>query len=212
MATSASLIDRIRKHRGPITAELLLDNAQYEQHRSAVLRWARTVKAKRRLSLGTDFTILFENQVTVWTQIQEELRWVHRNPQRLKQLLHAYNDLIPPTGELRACLFMDTDKPETMKRYRTLGSLEDLNLTLCLQERQYAAKALEPSIHGVDPVSFIAFTLEDGHTLKPDQISWTRPNPGCLELPAATRVALSEELGWNQPTSPPRQQAQYFHA
>jgi len=176
-----------------------------------MLRWARTVKAKRRLSLGTDFTILFENQVTVWTQIQEELRWVQRNPQRLKHILHAYTDLVPPPGELRACLFMDTDNPDTMKRYQDLNSLDDLKLKLCIQERQYAAKSLEPSIHGIDPVSFIAFTLDRRHTLKPDQLSWARPNPGCLELPKETREVLLEELDLNQPSPLPRKQARSFH-
>ncbi len=196
MATLMNLIDGVSGYRGPIAPSQLLDRATYERHREGVLAWARALKAERRVSVGVDFTLLFENAATVWVQIQEELRWVtHLTPRRLQPILAEYNRLIAPPGELRGCLFMDTVDFDTVEGYRTPGALEALNLTLHLGVRGYTARHLESTTSGIDPVTFVVFKQRNRPTIGPERLSWSGPRAGHVELPPATRESLREEVG-----------------
>ena len=196
MATLTSLIDDVSGHSGPITVSQLLDRASYERHREGLLVWARALKAERRLSVGMDFTLLFENAATVWVQVQEELRWVtHLTPSRLQPILAEYNRLIPAPGELRGCLFMDTVDFDTVEGYRTPGALEALDLTLHLGVRGYTARHLESTSSGIDPVTFVVFAPRKKPTIGPERLSWSGPRAGHVELLPATRQSLGEEVG-----------------
>ena len=196
MLTSDRMINAILAHRGPITAAQIVSSAQYEQHRDALLKWSLSLKAQRRISVGSDFTLLFENEATVWMQIQEELRWVRQaSAERLRPILAEHNGLIAPRGELRGCLFMHASGAEAVSRYQRPGSLEALALRLHLCERVYVARALEANIENIEPVTYLSFVLANEASFGPDRLTWSSPTAGSTRVPLATSTALQSEAG-----------------
>ena len=195
MVTPKNLITTILEQSGPITSAHILENQDYERYRGALLEWAGEFKAKRRLSVGSDFTLLFENRATVWLQVQEELRWVSElTPHRLRPILAEHNGLVPSPGEFRACLFMNTTDPKAIDVYRQPAALSALNLTLYLGGREYQSDHIEKRAIGLAPVSYLAFVPRKTRSIGADRLHWSLPRPGLCKLPSLTRHALLEEL------------------
>jgi len=65
------------------------------------------LKSRRRVSLGTVVTVMFENRDTMRYQIQEMAR-VERTftDEGIQEELDVYNPLIPEPGQLCATLFI----------------------------------------------------------------------------------------------------------
>jgi hypothetical protein len=62
--------------------------------------------------VGDNLTFLFENRDTVRYQIQEMMRIERlQNPHEIAHEVETYNDLIPATGELSACLLIEYETP-----------------------------------------------------------------------------------------------------
>jgi hypothetical protein len=84
------------------------DIAQYERVREA--ERARIIERKRhrRLGLGENLTVLFENRETVLFQVQEMMRTERIvDEAKIQDELDTYNALIPGPGELSATLFIE---------------------------------------------------------------------------------------------------------
>src|SRR5438105_12065053 len=61
----------------------------------------------RRVRIGPQATLLFENRQTLWFRLQEVLRVARLNdPQRLEQELAIYNRLLPGRDRLQAALLI----------------------------------------------------------------------------------------------------------
>jgi hypothetical protein len=66
------------------------------------------LKRRRRVALGDNLSLLFENRETVLFQIQEMVRTeriVHDD--KVREEVEAYNGLVPEAGELSATLFIE---------------------------------------------------------------------------------------------------------
>jgi hypothetical protein len=75
-----------------------------EKERAAVI----ALKQDRRVSVGENLTVLFENRETVLFQIQEMVRSERIVEEtRIQDELDAYNALLPGPGELSATLFIE---------------------------------------------------------------------------------------------------------
>ena len=63
-------------------------------------------KRKRRLAVGENVTLLFEDRETIRFQVQEML-WVERiaDPARVQDEIDVYGELLPCPRELTATLF-----------------------------------------------------------------------------------------------------------
>jgi hypothetical protein len=82
-------------------------------------------KKKRRVLLGSNITLLFENRDTVLFQIQEMLRTERITQERaILHEIETYNELVPSERELSATFFVEY--PEREERDRMLVELAGL--------------------------------------------------------------------------------------
>ena len=105
-----------------VTRGELLGLAEYEQIREPFRRRIMALKQARRVALGTNMTVLFENHDTALYQIQEMLRTERITAE--KAVLHeleTYNELVPGGRELSATVFIEY--PERELRERMLVAL-----------------------------------------------------------------------------------------
>jgi hypothetical protein len=84
------------------------DIAQYERVREAERARIIEKKRPRRVALGENLTLLFENHDTVLFQVQEMMRTERIvEPAKIQDEIDTYNALIPEPGELSATLFIE---------------------------------------------------------------------------------------------------------
>jgi hypothetical protein len=101
--------------------------ADYEAGRDEFRKRLLAIKADRRVTVGENLTLLFENRDTMIYQVHEMLR-VEKITE-LKAIAHeieTYNELVPGTDELTATLLLEYDDPGVRaKRLRELLGLEN---------------------------------------------------------------------------------------
>ncbi len=84
------------------------DLVAYEKARQAMRARVIEVKKHRRVALGPNLTLLFENRDTVLFQIQEMVRTERIvDDARIQEEVDVYNALVPDRGELSATLFIE---------------------------------------------------------------------------------------------------------
>jgi len=88
----------------------ILGFAAYERVREEFRREIIEKKQLRRVSLGQNISLVFENRDTVTFQIQEMLRAERiTDLDKMREEIAAYNDLMPNPGELSATLFIEIE-------------------------------------------------------------------------------------------------------
>jgi len=91
-----------------LTVQDLLSRAEYEQKRDARRREIIQLKKRRRIAVGDQITLVFENRETMLFQIQEIVRTERiYDPQKIQEEVDVYNTLLPGPGELSATLFIE---------------------------------------------------------------------------------------------------------
>ena len=84
------------------------DLVAYEKVREEVRARVIALKKSRRLALGENLTVLFENRETVLFQIQEMIRTERIVDEgKIQDEIAAYDVLLPSPGELSATLFIE---------------------------------------------------------------------------------------------------------
>jgi hypothetical protein len=109
----------------PVDRSELLELGAYEQIRDRFRQRVIGLKRNRRLILGTNMSMVFENHDTVLLQIQEMLRTERITDERaVTHELETYNELIPAPMALSATLFIEYEQPELrrtmLERFATL--------------------------------------------------------------------------------------------
>lgn len=100
----------------------ILGLEQYEQIRDQFQRRVVAEKRARRVALGGNMTVLFENHDTVLLQIQEMLRTERITAEAaIRHEIDTYNELIAGTDELSATIFIEY--PDEVERERMLAAL-----------------------------------------------------------------------------------------
>ena len=92
----------------PIVLSDLMNIIEYEKVRNDYRSELMDYKKKRRISLGPNITITFENRKTMKFQIQEMMRaerMVHDN--QIQEEIDVYNSLLPLVNGLSATLFIE---------------------------------------------------------------------------------------------------------
>jgi hypothetical protein len=94
----------------PVQREEIVDYATYEDGREALRREVLAAKALRRVHVGREFTLLFENRLTVRYQIQEMMR-VERIVREadVQHEIDTYNELLGGPGQLGCTLLIEID-------------------------------------------------------------------------------------------------------
>ena len=84
------------------------DLLAYEKARERMRAEVIALKRDRRVAVGPNLTLLFENRETVLFQIQEMVRTERIvDEARIQDEIDVYNALVPDRGELSATLFIE---------------------------------------------------------------------------------------------------------
>lgn len=110
----------------PVRRNEVLDFASYEPMRESFRRRIIELKRVRRISLGPNVTVLFENHDTVLYQIQEMIRTERISREdAVQHEIDTYNELIPGVGELSATIFLEyPDRDERERKLALLSGIE----------------------------------------------------------------------------------------
>ncbi|HWZ93408.1 MAG TPA: DUF3501 family protein [Polyangiaceae bacterium] len=142
----------------------LLGLAEYEQIREPFRRRILALKQARRVALGSNMTVLFENHDTALYQIQEMLRTERITAE--KAILHeleTYNELVPGPHELSATIFIEY--PERTQREQMLDALAGVETAFYLRVAGERLKVVGDT-RGTDPsrtmaVQYVKFPLSE---------------------------------------------------
>jgi len=145
----------------------LLDIAEYEKIRPEFRQEIMAHKQARRIQLGPDISITFEDRRTIIFQIQEMMRaesLVHASA--IQAEVDVYNDLIPAHGQLSATLFIEITQGDHIKSNlsRFIGLTDDQSLVLQVGDHRVdaefeAGRAEKDKISSVHYIRF-SFTSE----------------------------------------------------
>jgi hypothetical protein len=105
----------------------IVDYQTYEEMRPEFRRRVMAEKSRRRVHVGSHFTFLFENELTLRYQVQEMMR-VERIVKELEILreIETYDGLLGGEGELACTLLVEIDDPkERDARLREWHALPD---------------------------------------------------------------------------------------
>ena len=99
-----------------LNKESLMDIIEYEKVRHEYRKEIIDYKVNRRVSLGPNVTMVFENEKTLSFQIQEIMRaerLVH--DEQIQEEIGVYNSIMPPNGGLSATLFIEITDERKIK-------------------------------------------------------------------------------------------------
>ena len=101
-----------------LTIDDIADVRQYEREREEFRAHVIDLKRRRRISLGTLITLLFENRDTIRFQIQEMAR-VEKltTDESIQEELDIYNPLIPAPGQLCATMFIELTSDDQVREW-----------------------------------------------------------------------------------------------
>jgi len=126
-----STITQTNSNRKLVLSDILEQRA-YERIRDTKRAEIIELKRRRRISLGTIVTVMFENRATMQSQIQEMLR-VERvvSDEGVLEELKAYNPLIPEAGQLCATVFIELVTDDQMREW--LPKLVDIEKSIAIK-------------------------------------------------------------------------------
>ena len=189
-----------------ITRESLLPLETYARERNAFRARVIEHKKRRTVQLGSNVTLLFEDELTVRYQVQEMLR-IERifEEAGIQHELDAYNPLVPDGSNWKATMLIEY--PDEAERKRMLAELKGIERRVWIQvqgaERVHAIadEDLErENEEKTSSVHFLRFELS-----KPMRAALARgaqlavgidhPRyPASVELAAEVRAALCADL------------------
>lgn len=148
-----------------LTLDDIADARAYERERTELRARAIDLKSRRRVSLGTVVTLMFENRDTMRYQIQEMARAERTfTDQGIQEELDVYNPLIPEPGQLCATLFIELTSDDQMREWlsKLVGiehsvvfHLPDGDTVRCVVDPQHAAQLTRE--HVTAAVHYITF-------------------------------------------------------
>ncbi len=192
----------------PLVLEDIVDREKYvglrPSYRAAVIDYKRS----RRLAVGEDITLLFEDRETLRFQVQEMV-WVEgiALPDKIQHEIDTYNELMPADRELSATLFIEiTEAAEIRPALDRLIGVDE-HVSLIVGEESEAIEIMarfDPKQMEEDRISavqYIKFALdEDAQRLfcdpkRPARVRISHPNyPREAEIPPITRDSLIRSL------------------
>jgi len=130
----------IEQRTNRISPAEILDLGDYERRRDAIRASAMRARRERRVALGPNATLTFENRETVRYQIQEMLRAERiAKPEEVEHEIETYSDLLPTPCELSATLMFEL--PDEAERGPALTALRDFESHLRIEIGRGAQRA-----------------------------------------------------------------------
>jgi len=191
----------------PLMKKIALDDilgfAAYEKVREEFRREIIEKKKLRRVAVGRNISLVFENRDTVIFQIQEMLRAERiTDLDKIREEIAVYNELIPNPGELSATLFIEIEDQTHLRDelLKFLGIDEALNFKVGEQRipgRFEEGRSKEDKISAVQYVRF-SFSAQARQALiagAPAEIIIDHANYRASEvLSAAVQGSLAQDL------------------
>ena len=144
----------------------LMNIIDYEKVREKYRKDIIDYKKERRLSLGPNITITFENRKTMKFQIQEMMRaerMVH--DRQIKEELDIYNSLLPEKNGLSATLFIEVSKETQIHSVlnKFIGLTVGNNLYFQIGEQKVFARFEEgrEETGKISSVHYLQFDLDE---------------------------------------------------
>lgn len=193
----------------PLAAEDIVDLARYEVLRPDYRKRVIAHKRNRRLAVGENVTLVFEDRETLRFQIQEML-WVEQvsEPAKVREEVDVYNELLPGDRELSATLFIEiTDAEEIRPELEKLIGIDE-HLSLQLGDDDHDVETIPASFDPdqmeedrISAVQYLRFSLTAAQVerladprvyavLRIDHRNYRRE----AELPPALREHLVRDL------------------
>lgn len=111
----------------PVTLDDVMGLERYEAQRDEIRRRIIELKRHRRVSVGDEVTLVFENHQTVFFQIHEMLRAERiTDVDKIRFELDVYNATLPKPGELSATLLIEiTEQEKIRERLNALLGIDE---------------------------------------------------------------------------------------
>lgn len=179
---------------------------EYEAMRDALRRHVIDVKKRRRLPVGDNVSLVFENRETVLYQIQEMVRAEHiTRPEAIQDEIDTYNPPIPEDGELSATMLIElTDRDEIRAEMGRLVGINE-HVRLRIGSEHIVPGLFEPGWSREDRVAavqYVRFPLAPAQReafrsgREPVFIEVDHPNYRAVaQLDQAVHETLADDLG-----------------
>ncbi|MBV9123201.1 MAG: DUF3501 family protein [Planctomycetes bacterium] len=129
----------------PLTLDDLLPLQEYaEKRREFFGSLSRYLDRYRRVRIGPELTLLFENRQTLWFRLQEVLRIARlAEPTHVQEELNLYNRLLPGPGQLQAALLIETpNEAQAAERLTFWQTFRGEDLYLAIGPKKFPAQLL----------------------------------------------------------------------
>lgn len=164
------------------------------------------MKRDRRIGIGPDATMYFENFETMWHQVHEMLYIEKGGDEQIDDELAAYNPLIPKGKELVATLMFEIDDP--VRRAAFLNGLGGVEESVAITVGEHVLKGVpEEDVDRTtadgkaSSIQFLHFPFDDSAIVAFKTVgarvtvSIEHPKYGHIAiLPEATRAALAADF------------------
>ena len=130
--------------------------AMRQELRESIIREKRV----RRIALGPDVSVVFENRATMIFQVCEMLRAEHiAEPAKIQEEIDVYNSLLPEPGELAATLFVEITRSEDIRPslHRLLGIEEHVALEVAGERIPALFEAGRSDEERISSVQYVRF-------------------------------------------------------
>jgi hypothetical protein len=189
----------------PVSLSEIIGLERYEALREELRREVIEHKRSRRIEVGPEIDLVFEDHATVFFQIHEMLRAERiTDLDAMREEVEVYNALLPVPGELSATLLIGITEKQSIE--------ERLNRLIGIDEHVCLEVGNEPRIRAsfeagrgredrLSAVQYIRFALPPAARAAfldpavPARIRIEHPNyTAATELTGAVRASLSEDL------------------
>ena len=148
----------------PLTIDDLLPLQEYAGRRREFFEsLGRYQDRYRRVRIGPQLTLLFENRQTLWFRVQEILRISRLSePARVQQELDVYNWLLPGRDQLKAALLIDLSQSSRLaEELAPWGDWHGEELVFELGEKRVPACLVNcrPEDRAIGAAHWVEFTI-----------------------------------------------------
>ena len=182
----------------------ILDLGAYEQVREHFRARVIEEKRHRRVVVGPNISVLFENHDTVLLQIQERLRTERiTRDGAVQHEIETYNDLLGGAGELGATVMIQIADPAERDAFLARAVGIERHLVLTVDGHEVRAKADEArALEGqASAVIYVKFALPEAAIVavrsRTAKVELGVDHPAVsarTELPADVRASLAEDF------------------
>jgi hypothetical protein len=178
----------------PLTLDDVLPLADYVPRRREFFEsHERYLDRYRRVRVGPQVTLQFENRQTLWFRVQEVLRVARLSePDRVRQQLQLYNRLLPGKSRLQAAILIEIQNPpRAVNELKEWENLDGSQVVLCLGPDRLPSRLVtcRPEDRVLGAAHWIEFAIP-------------RERRGPLADPAIPAQFAVERSGYNHESGP----------